>query len=215
MNKTRKKINGKKILIILLSLAVVMFGVSKYIETVVMPRGAEVLHSYAETNMFEILNSTVEDVIEKYSADYGSLVNVSYSESGAISSINVNYILANKIKSDISMIISQRLSEQDEMPVYVPLGAFSKNMYLMGKGPLVKFVLVQRGCIQTDFEHSFETAGVNQTMHTLKITLDADVALMLPFYSTHTYMNTSAILSQTIINGECPEQYLKLYGGEG
>ena len=172
---------------------------NRYISSVVMPRGAEILHSYAETNMFEILNGAIEEVIEKNSLDRNDIVDIHYASNGTISSVNINYVLANKIKSEVSTLISKRLCEQDEMPVYVPIGAFSDNMYLMGKGPNIKFILVQRGCVQTDFDHTFETAGVNQTMHTLKITLDADVALMLPFYKTNTKMKTSAILSQTII----------------
>ncbi len=208
------KVNIKIMLLLFAIIGIISFGAVKYIEAEIMPRGAEVLHSYAETNMFEILNATVDEVIEKYSIDYDSLVNIIYADDRTISALEVNYAMVNKIKSEISMLISRRLSDQDEMPVYVPLGAFSKNMYLMGKGPGIKFMLVQRGCVQTDFEHEFESAGVNQTMHTLKITLDADVALMLPFYSTHTYMQTSAILSQVIINGESPDRYLNLYEGE-
>ncbi|MBR2405168.1 MAG: sporulation protein YunB [Clostridia bacterium] len=208
------KINLKILLLIFAVIGVISFATVKYIEAKIMPRGAEVLHSYAETNMFEILNSTVDEVIEKYSIDYDSLVNIIYSDDGSISALEVNYALVNKIKSEISMLVSKRLSDQDEMPVYVPMGAFSQNMYLIGKGPSLKFKLVQRGYVQTDFEHQFESAGVNQTMHTLKITLDADVALMLPFYSTHTYMQTSAILSQMIINGESPDRYFSLYEGE-
>lgn len=208
------KVNLKFVFILFVIIGIISFATVRYIASEIMPRGAEVLHSYAETNMFEILNSTVDEVIEKYSIDYDSLVNIIYADDGTISALEVNYALVNKIKSEISMLVSKRLSDQDEMPVYVPLGAFSQNMYLIGKGPSLKFILVQRGCVQTDFEHDFVSAGVNQTMHTLKITLDADVALMLPFYSTHTYMQTSAILSQMIINGESPDRYLNLYEGE-
>ena len=206
MSKERKLIKRIMILIIVLTLAFSL--IMMYIERRVLPRGAEILHSYAETNMFEILNSTVSQVVEKYSADYSSLVDINYNSDGDISGLSLNYKLANMLKSEIAMIVSQKLSQQDEIPVYVPIGAFFNNIYLMGKGMRIKFILVQRGCVQTDFEHSFETAGVNQIMHTLKVTLDADVALMLPFYDTHTYMKTSAILAQTIINGDIPHYYL-------
>ena len=201
--KNKLMIIGSCILILFL----LFWYTLRFIEKEVMPRGAEVLHSYAETNMFEILNSTINETIEKYAIDYSDLVNIIYADDGTISAVNVNYILANNIKSEIAMKISHKLNEQDEIPVYVPIGAFTNNMYLMGKGPRIKFIMVQRGCVQADFEHSFEAAGINQTMHTLKIVLDADVALMIPFYNTHTYMKTSAILAQTIINGECPDRY--------
>ena len=195
-------------MLILVCLALVISLVMMYIERVVFPRGAEILHSYAETNMFEILNSTIDEVIDKYSADYSTLVNISYTPDGDISTVSVNYTMVNAIKSEIAMQVSKKLSQQDEIPVYVPIGAFFDNMYFMGKGPRIRFILVQRGCVQADFEHIFEAAGVNQVMHTLKVTLDADVALMLPFYDTHTYMKTSAILAQTVINGDIPDYYL-------
>lgn len=202
-----------KIKLILVAFLLVLTAISlfmKYVEKVVMPRGAEVLHSYAETNMFEILNSSITDVLDSYGKEAENIVDVKYTQNGEIASVEVNYILANNIKSDVSMLISKKLSEQDEIPVYVPLGTFTQNMYMMGKGPKIKFILMQRGCIQTDFEEELHTAGVNQTMHSLKIKMEADVALMLPFYTTSTHIETGAILSQIIINGEIPSQYLSL-----
>ena len=204
-NKSKKT---KIIVAILVGLLLVYSLFMTYVERVMLPRGAEILHSYAETNMFEILNETIGEVTKKYSATYEDIVDVKYASDGDITALTVNQHKVNAIKSEIAMVVSKKLSQQDEIPVYVPVGAFLNNIYLMGKGPRIKFILVQRGCVQTDFEHSFESAGVNQVMHTLKITLDADVALMLPFYDTHTYMQTSAILAQTVISGEIPDYYL-------
>ena len=201
-----KKTKTAKIIIALMVFFMLLWSLAScYIQRVVLPRGAEILHSYAETNMFEILNSTIDEVIKKHSYKYGDLVELSYSSDGEISTISLNYNAVNSIKSEIALSVSKKLNLQDEYPVYVPIGAFFNNIYLMGKGPRIKFILVQRGCVQIDFDHDFQTAGVNQVLHTLKINLDADVALMLPFYDTHTYMKTSAILSQTLINGNIPE----------
>ena len=206
MKKKRKIFKICISVLVILSLA---FSLAMmYIERVVLPRGAEILHSYAETNMFEILNSTVNEVTQKYSLNYSNLVDIKYSSDGDIGALSVNYAVVNKIKSEIAMEVSKKLSQQDEIPVYVPIGAFLNNIYFMGKGPRIRFILVQRGCVQTDFEHKFESAGVNQVMHTLKVNLDADVALMLPFYNTHTYMKTSAVLAQTVISGDIPDYYL-------
>ncbi len=199
--------NTRILFLVLLALILAFSLIMMYIERIVLPRGAEILHSYAETNMFEILNETIGEISDKHSVDYKRLVDVTYSPDGKVSTMSVNYDIVNKLKSEIAMDVSRKLSGQDEVPVYVPIGAFCDNIYLMGKGPRIKFILVQRGCVQIDFEHSFESAGLNQTMHTLKITLDADVALMLPFYNTHTYMKTSAILAQTVINGNVPDYY--------
>lgn len=204
-NKSKKT---KIIVAILVGLLLVYSLFMTYVERVMLPRGAEILHSYAETNMFEILNETIGEVTKKYSATYEDIVDVKYASDGDITALTVNQHKVNAIKSEIAMVVSKKLSQQDEIPVYVPVGAFLNNIYLMGKGPRIKFILVQRGCVQTDFEHSFESAGVNQVLHTLKITLDADVALMLPFYDTHTYMQTSAILAQTVISGDIPDYYL-------
>lgn len=201
----KKKKILKPLIAIVMCLMLVWSLAITYMERVVLPRGAEILHSYAETNMFEILNSTITEVISKHSLSYSSLVDIKYTSDGEISTISVDYNTVNAIKSEIAMIVSRKLNQQDEYPVSVPIGAFFNNIYLMGKGPRIKFILVQRGCVQIDFDHSFETAGVNQVLHTLKINLDADVALMLPFYDTHTYMKTSAILAQTVINGDIPE----------
>ena len=46
--------------------------------------------------------------------------------------MSVNYGAVNKIKSEIAMEVSRKLSQQDEIPVYVPIGAFMNNIYFMG-----------------------------------------------------------------------------------
>ncbi|MBO7288969.1 MAG: hypothetical protein J6V03_03140 [Clostridia bacterium] len=63
-----KKTKTVKIIIALIVFFMLLWSlVTFYIQRVVLPRGAEILHSYAETNMFEILNSTIDEVIKKNS----------------------------------------------------------------------------------------------------------------------------------------------------
>ena len=68
------KVNLNFVFILFVIIGIISFATVRYIASEIMPRGAEVLHSYAETNMFEILNSTVDEVIEKYSIDYATYV---------------------------------------------------------------------------------------------------------------------------------------------
>jgi len=96
-----KRNNKFKIIIFVLVLLLLVFSLLMvYFERVVLPRGAEILHSYAETNMFEILNSTISEVIEKHSLNYESLVDIKYSSDGEISLVSVDYKMVNIIKSD-------------------------------------------------------------------------------------------------------------------
>lgn len=213
--KRVKKIIKILILIILVLIVLLFLGV-KCINKYIFVRGADVLHSYAESNMFDILNSTVSYVLQKYENDGQSIVTINYNKDGTISYLNVDYNLANKIKSEISLLISHKLSHQDEVPVYVPVGVFTKNMYLMGKGPKIKFHMIQRGNIQSDFKESIKSGGINQTLYTLKLVFDADIGLVLPYCDINTTnMQTSVILSQMLINGDCPVQYNpRIYQGE-
>ena len=184
-----------------------------YTERFIWPRGGEILQSYSETVMFDILNTTVMEVMEKYSYDNSSLIKHQYDNDGNITSFEVDYNAVNKIKSEISTRISDKLSANDNAKIKIPLGSFSKNMYFYGKGPKLSFTPIQRGLIQTDFEHEFISAGINQTMHTLKITMESDVALVIPYYDTITKIKTSAILCQIITNGNIPEQHYNLIKG--
>lgn len=206
----RNRSYAKIIIIIMMIASILFFSCTECIKRFVLPRGAEVLHSYAENDMFEIINNVANKTIDKYNLSYDKLSDIKYDSEGKISSINVNYVMINKIKSEISATISKELTDCDDEDVYIPIGDFSNNIYLIGKGPKLHFKLVQRGCVQTDFEQSLDSAGINSVMHTLKIKVNADVALLLPFYDTHTIMNTDIILAQTVINGDCPEQIFRL-----
>ena len=113
----------KPIIALLMSLILVWSLFMTYVEQVVLPRGAEILHSYAETNMFEILNSTIAEVVSKHSLSYSSLVDIKYASDGEISTMSVDYNKVNAIKSEIAMSVSKKLSQQDEYPVYVKAGS--------------------------------------------------------------------------------------------
>ena len=60
---------------------------------------------------------------------------------------------------------------------------------------------------KTTFE-SFEEAAINQTLHTVHITVSVDVEIMLPLAYSSITVKTQMPLAQTLIVGRVPQAYL-------
>lgn len=60
------------------------------------------------------------------------------------------------------------------------------------------------GSVESDFKSSFESGGINQTVHTLYVTVRADVSVIMPFGSFPETVETSVLAGETVIVGAAP-----------
>ena len=100
------------------------------------------------------------------------------------------------------------LDRMGDNGIDIALGTFTGLPFLVGIGPKINIKLVQIGAMTSTFTSSFESAGINQTKHSLFINLYASVSLILPAYNSTVDSVTEFLVAESIINGEVPDVYL-------
>ncbi|MEG1778954.1 MAG: sporulation protein YunB, partial [Oscillospiraceae bacterium] len=88
-----------------------------------------------------------------------------------------------------------------------PLGSLTGSVFLAGRGPNIKFTMIPVGTIKTDIKNEFLSAGINQTLHRMILTIEVEIATDMAGYTIPTKVQSSICIGETIIVGVSPEAF--------
>lgn len=170
----------------------------------------EILMNYAKSvasaRVNTILNDAVYDYLGQNGVEYSSLTDFTYS-GDTVSSVKYNTVLINRIKSGIVSLIQKKVANQSEISVGVPVGTIIGNSFTYNRGPEIKTDVKISSHVKSKMISSFESAGINQTLHGILLNLDVDIYLVSPWYRTSSNVTSEFIITETIIVGKVPEAY--------
>lgn len=153
-----------------------------------------------------ILYEVAEDID---SSVYEDISVIERSEGGAVASVSVDPYKANLLRSAYVNRLSAVLADRERLAVAIPLGNFSGNIFLSGRGPKVRVYAMSVGNSGADIESSFSSAGINQTVHTVYINVEITLRAVYPFSETLT-RKVKIPVSETVIVGSVPGAYFGL-----
>jgi len=149
-----------------------------------------------------VLSSTDKDLV------YNELVSVSKNNDGQIELILLNSQKINRLNREIAdkskSILESKLSDG----ISVPLLAFSGIGILKGYGPTVKFKSIYVVSVECDFLSKFESVGINQTLHSLYISVTSKVNVDMALTPKTVESTTEILVSEVVLVGKVPEVYL-------
>lgn len=170
----------------------------------------EILMNYAKSvasaRVNTILNDAVYDYLGQNGVEYSSLTDFTYS-GDTVSSVKYNTVLINRIKSGIVSLIQKKVANQSEISVGVPVGTIIGNSFTYNRGPEIKTDVKISSHVKSKMISSFESAGINQTLHGILLNLDIDIYLVSPWYRTSSNVTSEFVITETIIVGKVPEAY--------
>ena len=104
--------------------------------------------------------------------------------------------------------VLEELEGLDVSQIHIPLGSLVDLDILWGLGPELKVHAMTVGTVEGEFESSFSSAGVNQTLHRIELVLHIPLTLMLPAGAVETNCDTRLCVAETVIVGQVPQFYL-------
>lgn len=158
-----------------------------------------------------LINESV--IFELENGDYSGLVDIETDNNGKIVSASANPIVTNKLKSKLSLEIAKRLSKLSGEKIAVPLGNAFGSAVFSGKGPLINVKIISVGEITSNFENTFETEAINQTLHRMMMNVSLSITLYVPFSLETVPINTSVCISEKVLVGEVPDAYTYVVEG--
>jgi sporulation protein YunB len=171
-----------------------------------------VLISISEATIRSITTVAVNDAIYYTLNDalrYEDLVTISRDDEGNVTSITTNSLKINRIARDTAYLSQENLNKMSAEGILVPIGALTGIEALAGFGQNINIKIIPISNVECRFVSKFESAGINQTKHSLYLELVSDISIILPSKSTNLASTIEVLICESVIVGKIPDTYLQ------
>ncbi len=175
-----------------------------FLECRLKPIAGSVSAIQAKALATEIINRSVFDVMQETGISCEELEHISYADGNMVTAISANTLLTNQLKNTVTLRIQEKLSDVRQHRVDIPLGTLIGSELTNGQGPSIPICISLSGNVRSDFESTFESGGLNQTVHKLSLRITAELHILMPLGAEETTVETSVLLGETVIVGEVP-----------
>ena len=156
----------------------------------------------------EITNRESSEVLARY--NYQDTVKIIQSEDGKNSMLKTDIVMLNQIVSDIAIEIQEELNKLQDEEVKIPIGALTGISYFAGSGPNIRMEIISAGDIVTDIRTEFKSAGINQTIYRIYLSIDCNISILTSYKSIDKRITNQVLLVETVVVGDVPETYMEL-----
>lgn len=160
-----------------------------------------------KNTLSNVLDGTINEMVDELGVRYGDMVNIQKNPDGSIAAITMNSTYINGYKADISDGCSDKLGNFTETVVPIPIGSIIGGAFFNGRGACIEVPATIYGFSITDVESKFESAGINQTRHTIYLNVEASAHAYMGLCHLNESVDETIILVETIIVGTVPDSY--------
>lgn len=171
----------------------------------------KMLVKIGEASYQGVLSTASYYAIEQTLSDkfnYENLFNIHKNEQGEITMISADSYKFNTLTTMLAESVTYYITDYINAGVDVPLGVFSGIGLLQGVGTKIKMPLVVISSIKCEVISTFESAGINQTRHTLYVDVTPDASVITKVTNKKLIDNIRVMIYDNIIIGKVPEAYL-------
>ncbi|MBO5873189.1 MAG: hypothetical protein J6Q56_03185 [Clostridia bacterium] len=196
--------------VLVIALTVGLFGI--YVDY----KMQSVIRSFAMSEIKSILinctNRAADKVIGELDITYSTLAVLSRNEDGLVNSVEINSVSANSFKARINEAIAKEVAKYKKVSFSVPIGAAFGLYRTHFEQPRFSYTVYVTTTVRSNFVSKFETAGINQVLHQILMTVSLESGLAMPKQNTDMTTLTEFIVAQTVIVGAVPDAFTEVVG---
>ncbi|MGL4771974.1 MAG: sporulation protein YunB [Clostridium sp.] len=209
ITKKGPKKQFKPYILIIISIFI-LFNLLLYLfDSRVLPSVLTMSESMIEAKSTDVISNACVDLFNNQ-FKYEDMVIVDKDKNDKINMVRVNTVQLNKLISKLSLKCNEELQTMSAMGIEVPLGWMTEQSVYYNLGPKVRFKLEPLGNIKVNYDSKFESAGINQTRHSIILNVEATVRLIIPMNSRNVNVKVQVPVAENIIVGEIPQTAIDL-----
>lgn len=184
-----------------------LFCMGAVLQTRVNPLTEELALARISDAASNLINEAVNEQISEGNIRYNDLVTLQRDSSGTITALTTNMQTMNLLKSDLLILLDEKLHEISDDEIGVPTGNLTGIQLLSGRGPQIPVKLLAVANSDANFNGEFSDAGINQTHHKIMLTVALDLVVLLPSGTVTEHVDTDVCVAETVLLGRVPESY--------
>lgn len=204
MKYYRKKKLPSKLFILIIVTILIIFNLGIYFfNKIVFPSVLKISETMIKSKTIEKISETSIELFND-EFNYDEMIIINRDNEGNINLIQANTMKLNYLASKLSVECNKTLQSMGEVGMKVPLGWISKNSAFYRLGPKINVKIEPIGNMNVTYESKFESAGINQTRHTIYLKVESKIRIAVPFQNKEIDVLCEIPVSETIIVGKIP-----------
>ncbi len=205
--KKRKTRRGLTLFFCLTALFALLFALFFYRRSM-NPIILDIAKTRVEAETTLAINSAVGAALSDC-GDCSQFVTVEKNAQNDIVMLSANSALVNGLARNTALITQKKLQQLGTLDIDIPIGTLSGIPLLSELGQTVSVKVAPIGKAECTFSSTFETAGINQTLHRIYIDVSCQIDLIIPTSHTVVQTNTPILLCESVIVGKVPDTFLQ------
>lgn len=178
----------------------------------IRPNLCDVCESETKRFASRLMADSIAEVLEEESYSYSDFATLVYDASGNVTAVETMTEHVNALQSAMLVKVQNKMDACQDVTLDVSLGTATGVWLFAGRGPHVSVRLMPIGNASLKLISSLESAGINQTCHTIRAEVTAEIQAAIPFSQTITEVHYACLIAETVIVGNVPESYLEFDG---
>ena len=207
----RKNHRFRKLKKWLLIVVVMLISVTVFCECHLSDFRPEYIRIQAEILSVNSVCDAVNRTLDKINFSYDDLATLVCADNGMVQAIKTDSLKINKIKADVTLAVQEEIAKVYDNEIDIPLGSFTNVTVLSNVGPNIKMTFNLTGSFSSEIISTFEQAGINQTIHHIRLILTSKIMTTSLDYTGNITFATDFEIAQTVIVGNIPSSYGNLY----
>ena len=195
------------LVIALISCLLLLLLRRKYDEVMV-----ELTRTQVTNSTSDLINDAIARQIAEGNIDYERIVYFEKDTAGRITALKTNIGQINQLKTDTLNLINDQILSNEHSQMGIPLGSLFLPEFFSGKGPEIPVKILSIRNSDAKFESSFAHAGINQTMHQLRLCVLIDVSVLVLGQTVSFQVTSDVVIAETIIVGAVPDTFFDTGG---
>ena len=196
-----------KILCLLISFSMLIVFAVKAFEDKASQFSRDYIVNFAGQITTDALSDAVKNTLNDLDFDYNDFAKVQYGSDGKVKSVETNSKNINIFKASVTKSAQDEVAKIKRSEMKIPLGAFTGLTLLSNAGPEIPLTFCLTGNFDSRIESSFESAGINQTIHHIKLVITSHIVTGSVDHQGEMTFDTDFELAQSVIVGEIPTTY--------
>lgn len=205
MRRRRKRGLGGLLLILLPAV-----GLFLLLRLRVTPLMKQLVVTQAENTMSSLVNRIVNDQIAAGQIDYDRLVYLEKDAQGRVTALKTNIGEMNRMKTELLAAMDEGVEDISVEEMGIPIGNFFLPELFSGKGFRLPVRILSVSTSDAAFENCFSEAGINQTLHQIRMNIVVNLSVLTPTGTVRTQVLTDVVVAETVIVGSVPSQYVRI-----
>ncbi|MBQ6798015.1 MAG: sporulation protein YunB [Oscillospiraceae bacterium] len=205
------KRRSRKLTVVMILMLLLLFGIFLILRFRFAPLMRQLVVTQAENTMSTLVNEIVNEQIASGSIDYDRIIYFEKDVNGGITALKTNMTEVNRLKTEILSAMNLGIEDISVGQLNIPIGNFLLPELFSGRGFRLPVRILSVSTSDAEFQNCFSAAGINQTLHQIRMNVFVNLSVMTPTGTVRTQVVTDVVVAETVIVGSVPTQYFQ-YG---